>query len=173
MAVGETQNRYYPKALEIGYSADAVLLSIAESIDDLYGIDLDAGPVPVIALLGKHAHSATLILGEACQLLYETSDFDLVLSFSVFEHLHAYEQALGEVARVLKPGGRFLLCMPAVNTFGFRAIGFKGIDDRQVVTPQAVASAFDRARLMLMRQTRLYPLPGVALYFNWLLEKVA
>jgi SAM-dependent methyltransferase len=167
-------DRRYAKALEIGYGAGAVLLAIAASVDELHGIDLDADPVPVQEWLGRHGRIATLIRGSVYELPYETAEFDLALSFSVFEHLHQYEQGLREIARVLKPGGRFLLGMPAVNTMmelGFRAIGFKGIDDHHVTTPRAVAGAFDRAGLRVTQHAQLRLIPGVPLYFNWLLEK--
>ncbi len=167
-------DRRYAKALEIGYGAGAVLLAIAASVDELHGIDLDADPVPVQEWLGRHGRIATLIRGSVYELPYETAEFDLALSFSVFEHLHQYEQGLREVARVLKPGGRLLLGMPAVNTMmelGFRAIGFKGINDHHVTTPRAVAGAFDRAGLRVTQHAQLRLIPGVPLYFNWLLEK--
>lgn len=167
-------DRRYAKALEVGYGAGAVLLAIAANVDELHGIDLDADPAPVRAWLGSRGCTAALIQGSVYELPYDTAEFDLALSFSVFEHLHQYEQGLREVARVLKPGGRFLLGMPAVNTMmelGFRAIGFKGIDDHHVTTPRAVATAFDRAGLRIAQHARLNLLPGLPLYFNWLLEK--
>ena len=169
-------DRRYAKALEVGYGAGAVLLAVAPNVDDLHGIDLDADPGPVQAWLGGHGRTARLIQGTVYELPYDTAQFDLVISFSVFEHLHQYDRGLGEVARVLKPGGRFLLGMPAVNTMmelGFRAIGFKGIDDHHVATPRAVAGAFDRAGLRIVRHARLRLIPGLPLYFNWLLEKAA
>ncbi len=168
--------RRYAKALEVGYGAGAVLLAIAASVDELHGIDLDADPAPVQAWLGSHGRSAKLIQGSVYELPYDAAEFDLVLSFSVFEHLHQYEQGLREVTRVLKPGGRFLLGMPAVNTMmelGFRAIGFKGIDGHHVTAPRAVAKALDRAGLRVVRHARLRLIPGLPLYFNWLLEKAA
>jgi len=108
------------------------------------------------------------------ELSYETAEFDLVLSFSVFEHLHRYEHALSEVGRVLKPGGRFLLGIPAVNAMmelGFRIIGFKGIEDLHVTTTQAAASAFDRAGFRAVCHARLRLIPGLAIYFNWLWKR--
>jgi SAM-dependent methyltransferase len=169
-------DRRYAKALEVGYGAGAVLLAIAASVDELHGIDLDADPCLAQALLGRHGRTVRLIKGSVYELPYETAEFDLVLCFSVFEHLHRYEQGLHEVARVLKPSGRFLLGMPAVNTMmelGFRAIGFKTIDERHVTTPRAVSSAFDRAGLRVTQYARLRLIPGLPLYFNWLLEKTA
>jgi SAM-dependent methyltransferase len=169
-------DRRYAKALEVGYGAGAVLLAIAASVDELHGIDLDADPAITQAWLASHGRTARLLKGSVYELPYETAEFDLVLCFSVFEHLHQYEQGLREVARVLKPGGRFLLGMPAVNTMmelGFRAIGFKTINETHVTTPRAVASAFDRAGLRVTGHARLRLLPGLPLYFNWLLEKSA
>jgi SAM-dependent methyltransferase len=169
-------DRRYAKALEVGYGAGAVLLAIAPGVNELHGIDLDADPVPVQAWLGRHGRTARLIQGSVYDLPYEAAEFDLALSFSVFEHLHQYEQGLREVARVLKPGGRFLLGMPAVNAMmelGFRAIGFKGINDHHVTTPRAVARAFDRGGLRVTQHAQLRLIPGVPLYFNWLLEKAA
>ena len=168
-------DRRYGKALEIGYGAGAVLLAIAASVDELYGIDLDADPITVQARLGSHGRAARLMRGSAYELPYGPAEFDLILCFSVFEHLHQYEQALREVSRVLKPGGRFLLGMPAVNTMmalGFRAIGFSGINDHHVTTPRAVARAFNRAGLQIAQYARLRLIPGLPLYFDWLLEKV-
>ncbi len=169
-------DRRYAKALEVGYGAGAVLLAIAPSVGELHGIDLDADPATAEAWLNSHGRSARLIKGSVYELPYETAEFDLALCFSVFEHLHQYEQGLGEVARVLKPGGRFLLGMPAVNTMmemGFRAIGFKNINESHVTTPRAVMSAFDRAGLRVRQHSRLRLLPGLPVYFNWLLEKAA
>ena len=169
-------DRRYAKALEVGYGAGAVLRAIAPSVDELYGIDLDADPAVAQAWLGSYGHTARLIKGNVYELPYETAEFDLALSFSVFEHLHQYEQGLREVARVLKPGGRFLLGMPAVNTMmelGFLAIGFKGINERHVTTPRAVARAFEGAGLRIAGHTRLRLIPGLPLYYNWLLEKAA
>ena len=167
-------DRLYAKALEVGYGAGAVLFAISSNVDELHGIDLDADPALAQAWLSSHGRTARLIKGSVYELPYETAEFDLALSFSVFEHLHQYEQGLREVARVLKPGGRFLLGMPAVNTMmevGFRAIGFKNIKERHLTTPRAVSSAFDRAGLHVAQHARLRLIPGLPLYFNWLLEK--
>ncbi|MFI5353225.1 MAG: class I SAM-dependent methyltransferase [Candidatus Binatales bacterium] len=166
--------RRYSKALEVGYGSGAVLSAIAPSVDDLHGVDLDADAAAAEALLRARGCVAKLIRGSVYELPYEAAEFELVVCFSVFEHLHEYEQGLREVVRVLKPEGSFLLGMPAVNLMmeaGFRMIGFKGIGDHHVTTPQAVACAFERVGLRVAREARLRLVPGVSLYFNWLLQK--
>jgi hypothetical protein len=65
--------------------------------------------------------------------------------------------------------------MPAVNRMmeaGFLAIGFKGIEDHHVTTPAAVERAFDASGLRVLRKKKFeFPLPGVTIYTNWLLER--
>jgi SAM-dependent methyltransferase len=168
-------DRRYGRALEVGYGAGAVLLTVAPQVGELFGIDLDAKPAPVHALLASRRLKADLAQGSVYELPYADSFFDLVMSYSVFEHLHEYRRALSEVARTLKPGGHFLLGMPSVNRMmevGFRLIGFKGIDDHHVTTPAAVSSAFADAGLRLIRSATLdLPARPMRLYHTWLLEK--
>jgi len=165
----------YERALEIGYGAGAVLLALAPAVNDLHGIDLDALPDPVTTLLAQRGFSANLAQGNVYELPYEDASFDLVVCFSVFEHLREFERGLAQVARVLCPNGQFLLGMPAVNRMmeaGFRAIGFKGINDHHVTTPQAVSARFANVGLAVAGSRTLdFPVKGVRLYYTWLLEK--
>jgi SAM-dependent methyltransferase len=46
------------------------------------------------------------------RLTFGSAGFRAVLSFDVFEHIPDYRAALGEVARVLAPGGTFLMTVP-------------------------------------------------------------
>ena len=163
------------RALEIGYGAGAVLLALAPHVRDMHAIDLDADPSPVERLLVARGHHADLRRGSVYELPYESNSFDVAVCFSVFEHLHEFERGLVEVARVLAPGGRFLLGMPAVNRMmelGFRAIGFKGIEDHHVTTPQAVARRFESSGFSVERKRFLgLQRDHLALYYTWLLRR--
>lgn len=171
-------SRRFESALEVGYGAGAVLLSLAPGVDELHGLDLDADPVSVQRLLQSRGVSAALRQGSVYELPYADAAFELVVSFSMFEHLHEYQKGLAEVARVMRPNGLFLLGMPAVNKLmeaAFLAIGFKGINDHHVTTPRQVEQAFAGAGLRPVSSTTLdLPLPmplGVRVYYDWLLEK--
>jgi ubiquinone/menaquinone biosynthesis C-methylase UbiE len=169
------RDRRFGAALEIGYGAGAVLMALAPVVDDLHGLDLDADADVIGARLSGHGVKATLVRGSVYELPYPDAKLDLVVCFSVFEHLHEYPKGLAEVARVLRPGGSFLLGIPAVNRFmeiSFRAIGFKGIEDLHVTKPQQVAARFADAGFSVTATNNL-DLPGVRLYYNWLLEKRA
>jgi SAM-dependent methyltransferase len=169
--------RSYKRALEVGYGAGAVQLALSSGVEECHGIDLDADAAPVTALLAERGRESHLVQGSVYELPYEAKFFDLVVCFSVFEHLSEYRQALSEVTRVLAPGGLFLLGMPAVNKMmeaAFFAIGFKGIEDHHVTTPAAVAAEFGAAGLRV-ETTRHLDLPsapplGLRLYYNWLLS---
>lgn len=172
--------RRFARAMEVGYGAGAVLLALAPGVTELHGIDLDADPSVATELLRQRGHAPKLCRGSVYELPYESGSFDLVVSFSVFEHLHEVDRALGEVSRVLAPGGLFLLGMPAVNLMmeaGFRLIGFKGIEDHHVTTPQTVESRLSAADLSITREHHLdVPAPrpaGLRLYYDWLIEKRA
>ncbi len=53
------------------------------------------------------------VCGSALALPFADGTFDAVAAFDVIEHCDPQEMALGEVARVLRPGGRFLMSVPA------------------------------------------------------------
>jgi ubiquinone/menaquinone biosynthesis C-methylase UbiE len=170
--------RRFGKTLEVGYAAGAVQLALAAATEELHGIDLDADPAPVTAMLERRGCHSKLVQGNVYDLPYADGTFDLVVCFSVFEHLDRYPRAVVEVARVLAPGGLFLLGMPSVSkaiALGFRAIGFKGIEDHHITTPASVAARFGDAGLRVLRSDHLdiplhWPL-GMRLYHDWLLEK--
>jgi SAM-dependent methyltransferase len=164
------------KVLELGYGSGTVLLTVAPIAGEVHGVDLDADPETVNRVLAPRGVTAHLKKGSAYSLPYDDASFDLVISYSMFEHLREYPRALAEVARVLRPGGEFLLGMPAVNRameWGFLAMGIKDINDHHVTTPQAVAKAFGASGLSLTDERRLgfSRIPGAAVYYTWLLRK--
>lgn len=173
-------DRRFGKALEVGYGAGAVQLALASAVDDLHGIDLDADPAAATAVLAARGRAATLVRGSVLELPYDDASFDLVVCFSVFEHLDEYARALSEVARVMRPDALFLLGMPSVDRVmeaGFQLIGFKGIEDHHITTPEAVTRAFGGAGLVVRGRAYLdIPRPrplGLRLYHNWLLHKAS
>jgi SAM-dependent methyltransferase len=171
-------NRRYARALEVGYGAGAVQVALAPGVDELHGIDLDAEPSIVNDVLKGRGCDAKLLRGSVYDLPYEAEFFDLVVSFSTFEHLAEYKKALAEIYRVLRPGGLFLLGMPSVNKLmeaGFLAIGFKGINDHHITRPRDVERAWPAVGFT-QRAADFLDLPGpqpfgLRLYYDWLLEK--
>jgi SAM-dependent methyltransferase len=179
LGLGMLPDRIFERALEVGYGSGVVQLALANRAKELHGIDLDSDPDSIARVIEGRGVHANLRRGSVYELPYPDEHFELVVSFSVFEHLDDYPRALAEVARVLKPASYFLLGMPAVNLFmeaAFTAIGFKGIGDHHVTTPAQVASRFVDAGFRIVGDHHLYfpakkPV-GTKLYYNWLLTRV-
>jgi SAM-dependent methyltransferase len=57
--------------------------------------------------------SAGGVCGSALALPFASASFDVVAAFDVVEHCEPEGTALGELARVLAPGGRLLMSVPA------------------------------------------------------------
>ncbi|MEZ4392621.1 MAG: class I SAM-dependent methyltransferase [Polyangiales bacterium] len=189
MGLRMLSGRRFARGLEVGFGSGAVLAALSAVVDELHGIDLDADPELASSTLRALGVRASLRAGSVYELPYGDGEFDLAVSFSVFEHLHRYELALDEVRRTLKPGGTFLLGMPAVNLAmeaGFALIGFRGINHHHVTTPQQVEKRFaahgfavrDSATLRLpLPSSPDFPLPlprstpGLPVYFVWSLER--
>lgn len=53
------------------------------------------------------------VCGSALALPFDSDVFDVVAAFDVIEHCEPESVALAEVARILKPGGRLLMSVPA------------------------------------------------------------
>ncbi len=170
----------FDRALEIGYGSGGVLLSLSKGAHEVHGIDLDAEPEAVRRMLATRGCHAALVQGTVHALPYPAGHFDLIVSFSVFEHIKDYAGALREVHRVLAPDGLFLLGMPTVNkSMGllFHAIGHSTIDDIHVTTPRQIADAFADTGFAIENRAPLdvpFTRPfGLRLYHNWLLRKHA
>lgn len=101
------------KLLEVGCGAGRYTRAFLHYRPDLevYGCDISH-----IALDEARAADKTgkieYKLGDALNLPYEDSSFDIVLLFDVFEHVTDVGKAADEVARVLKPGGVFHCFVP-------------------------------------------------------------
>lgn len=73
------------------------------------GVDSAEGSVDTGTRRCSGFDNVNFTLGDAYNLPYDTSTFDVAMSSQVFEYLDDIPKALGEMFRVLKPGGRVLL----------------------------------------------------------------
>jgi len=83
---------------------------------DVIGLDMDelslAKARAGLESLPSSAGATGFIKGDAYQLPFEDASFDVVVCSEVLEHLHDYPAVLSQIARVLKPGGRFVASVP-------------------------------------------------------------
>ncbi|MCA0337828.1 MAG: class I SAM-dependent methyltransferase [Actinobacteria bacterium] len=95
-AVGAT------RALDIG-SADGPSAGwIVDVAEHVAALDIDPRGI-----------GANGVCGSAMALPFGDGSFDVVSAFDVIEHCEPESVALAEVARVLRPGGTFLMAVPA------------------------------------------------------------
>lgn len=85
---------------------------LSRSVDA--GVDVNQSCVTQAASLGLYKK---LSVGDARIIPYPDSTFRTVLSNCVIEHVENLNQVLGEVARVLKGGGKFVFTVPS-DMFG-------------------------------------------------------
>lgn len=92
--------------LEIGAAQGRELVALAELGHRVTGVEPWAPAIEVARqLMAKHGVQAPLLHGQGEQLPLADSQFDVVLAFSVLEHVDDLPQVLAEIQRVLKPGG--------------------------------------------------------------------
>ena len=94
--------------LEIGCAQGRGLVALAELGHRPYGIDPHEPALEVAReLAAARGVAFEAVLGQAERIPYEDGSFDLVLAFSVMEHVDDVRASLREIHRVLRPGGVF------------------------------------------------------------------
>jgi len=86
---------------------------------------LDVGLDPWAAPLQEarqRSRYKLLTRGSGASLPFSDAAFATVVSNSVLEHIEDVEPVIAEVARVLKPGGRFYFCVPGPNFRRFLSV---------------------------------------------------
>lgn len=98
-------------ALEIGCGRGEGARIILErfGLDRVVSIDVDAAQIERARrrLGSSHGERVEFRLGDAARLELPSEHFDAVFDFAVLHHVPEWRDALREVHRVLKPGGRF------------------------------------------------------------------
>lgn len=100
------------EVLDIGCATGEITASIHERFGcRTTGIDIS--PSMVEHCRNRyHKDGLRFDRGDILSLGFEDRRFDLVLSLSVVEWIADYERAVEEVARVLKPGGQWIVSIP-------------------------------------------------------------
>lgn len=101
----------YDTALELGCGTGFFLLNLklAGVLDEGHVTDLSPGMVEVAQRNGANlGFELEGRVADAERLPYDDNTFDLVIGHAVLHHIPDLDQAMSEVLRVLKPGGRFV-----------------------------------------------------------------
>lgn len=102
------------KWLEIGcgQGMGADLLKTLFKADEVFSFDLDPDQVNTarknLAEKNLMDGSVHLAVSDAAKLPFKTNGFDAVLNFGIIHHCPDWRNAISEIARVLKPSGKFV-----------------------------------------------------------------
>ncbi len=97
------------KILDFGCGSGIFVGELGERGYDVSGTDISEEAIKFGELKGIK----NLTIQDSHKLNYPDRQFDVVLSMDVLEHLEDESWAIKEVARVLKPGGKFIVMVPA------------------------------------------------------------
>jgi 2-polyprenyl-3-methyl-5-hydroxy-6-metoxy-1,4-benzoquinol methylase len=111
-----------PKALDVGCGVGEFMLMLREMGFVVEGIDGSQEQMDIVYSLGFEGKVADLEDG----LPYPTESFWLVSCLELIEHIAKAEDLLGEIHRVLRPGGCLLLSTPNFSFLNNRLHYFFG-----------------------------------------------
>lgn len=138
----------FARVLEVGYGSGLLLPTLSRVAETVDGVDLASDGAVVRAEVSRLGvgNLGELRRGDVRALPFDDARYDLVVAFSILEHLRPEElpAALAEVHRVLMPGGLFLVGCPAVHramNLAFSAIGFRGIEQHHFSSIHDVLAA--------------------------------
>ena len=106
------------RVLDVGTGEGQIArLAVKNGAGLVLGVDPTWGQLTVAR---ERAGGPVFARGAAATLPCRSGAFDAVVACLVFEHIEDYAEAIGEVARVLRPGGRFLFFLnhPLLQTPG-------------------------------------------------------
>ncbi len=109
--VAGTEGWPYGRALELGSGTGFFLLNLKQAgvLDEGHVTDLSPRMVEVAQRNATSlGFSVEGRVADAESIPYDDDTFDLVVGHAVLHHIPDLEQALREVVRVLRPGGRFV-----------------------------------------------------------------
>lgn len=91
-----------------GYGSEQLSLAGAKKV---YGVDLVADSIRYCQT--HHARKNIIFKqGDLTRLDFDDNFFDMVCTFETIEHIKDYQKAIGEIYRVLKPGGMLIISTP-------------------------------------------------------------
>jgi SAM-dependent methyltransferase len=113
------------RLLDVGCGDGDFLLGMQERGWQVHGLDIS----PVAVDLARRK-GLDVFQGELASADYERHSFDLITMWDVLEHLHDPASELQQVAKLLKPSGRFVVTIPNPHSLDFWIFGktWTGLD---------------------------------------------
>jgi SAM-dependent methyltransferase len=104
--------------LEIGCGTGRFTVPFADKGIDLVAVDISDDMLAItnekLQQSGPRSRPVQLSKADARALEFPADQFDVIFSFNVINHVPEYEKVIAEAARVLKPGGYFIVGFPSL-----------------------------------------------------------
>ena len=101
--------------MEMGFGCGILVPELVSKTDRYVGIDIHSHTGEIEEALSQQIGLVDLRYGDANNLEFDDNSLDCIFSMSVMEHIAEIEGAVENVARVLKPGGHFIVGFPIEN----------------------------------------------------------
>lgn len=108
-ALGALEPRPDDRLLDVGCGSGAAVRAAAPSVDRAVGVDLSEGMIARARGLAGATPNVEFLVADAEALPFEDATFSVLLCTTSFHHYPSPERAVGEMARVLMPGGRIVI----------------------------------------------------------------
>jgi SAM-dependent methyltransferase len=140
--------RFWPEGrvvfLEAGCGPAANALNLAREGMEIVGVDLSSSAVEAAeAAFAARGLNGRFLLGDVRDLPLPDRSVDFVYAGGVVEHFREIDRALAEMVRVLRPGGRLLITVPAL-TLSYPYLFLRGNVPALPVAEQALAAVHFR-----------------------------
>jgi len=101
------------RLLDLGCGAGRHAFEAARRGARVVAVDADAVELKDVAGALADHEEAWAVNGDGCRLPFADASFERVIAAEVLEHVPDDELAMAELARVLRPGGRMAVTVPA------------------------------------------------------------
>jgi len=134
-----------------------------------YGVDISAPTVRLAHAAFAGGPRALLgVLGDVRDLPFVDASVDAVYSMGTIEHFDETERAVGEIARVLRPGGRAIVGVPnrhdpflrPLFAAALQVVGAYGYGYEKSYSRRALRRMLEEAGLEVVAETAILFIPG-------------
>ncbi|KJS18331.1 MAG: ubiquinone biosynthesis protein UbiE [Peptococcaceae bacterium BRH_c4b] len=127
VATEETRRRLHEVILSLGIAVNSTVLDVATGTGLLIPwlreaagpggrlVAIDFSPEMIVRARAKFPDGVEFLVADVHSIDFQDNTFDEVICNSAFPHFANKTQAMAEMARVLKKGGRLTICHPATR----------------------------------------------------------
>jgi 2-polyprenyl-3-methyl-5-hydroxy-6-metoxy-1,4-benzoquinol methylase len=137
--------------LDIGPNIGTCLALAREQGWKVVGIEINAEA----AAYCRNQRRLPVITGTLDTHPFQPSGFDVVLMGDVIEHLSHPLQTMGQVQRLLRPGGIVVISTPNIGGWAARVLQIKPEEHLYYFTPKTMRALLSKAGLEIVRLTAL------------------